>query len=107
VSQSVVIAVLLLVSVVLANLPFLSQRLFGFLALPLEKSVWIRLAELCTLYFLTGAIGMLLEHRAGQIARQTWEFYAITGALFVTLAFPGFIYRYLLKHPGEPTPSGG
>ncbi|MEY4294772.1 MAG: hypothetical protein RLY82_460, partial [Pseudomonadota bacterium] len=27
-----------------------------------------------------------------------WEFYAITGALFITLAFPGFVYRYLLKH---------
>jgi hypothetical protein len=43
-------------------------------------------------------LGLLLENRAGQIAPQGWEFYAITGALFITLAFPGFIYRYLLKH---------
>ena len=105
-SQSVVIGLLLLVSLILANLPFLSQRLFGLFALSLKKPGWICLAELCALYFLTGAIGLLLEHRAGQIARQTWEFYAITAALFVTLAFPGFIYRYLLKHPGEPTSSG-
>ena len=26
--------------------------------------------------------------------------YAITGTLFVTLAFPGFIYRYLLRRHG-------
>ena len=106
-SQAVVIGFLLLLSVMLANLPFLSQRLFGFLALSVEKSVWIRLAELCALYFLAGAVGMFLEHRAGQITRQTWEFYAITAALFVTLSFPGFIYRYLLKHPGGPVSSGG
>jgi hypothetical protein len=39
----------------------------------------------------------LLEHRAGQIASQGWEFYAITGTLFLTLAFPGFVWRYLVK----------
>ena len=31
---------------------------------------------------------------------QAWEFYAITGTLFVTLAFPGFIYRYLVRRRG-------
>jgi hypothetical protein len=41
---------------------------------------------------------LLLEQAYGQIAPQGWEFYAITGTLFVTLAFPGFVYRYLLKH---------
>ena len=39
----------------------------------------------------------LLERRAGQIAPQGWEFYAVTGTLFLTLAFPGFVYRYLLR----------
>jgi hypothetical protein len=29
---------------------------------------------------------------------QGWEFYAVTGALFITLAFPGFVWRYLVKH---------
>ena len=38
---------------------------------------------------LVGGFGLLLEQRAGQIAPQGWEFYAITGALFITLAFPG------------------
>lgn len=104
-SQSLVVGALLLVSFVLANLPFLNQRLFGIFPLLKMKSGWMRLAELAVFYFLAGAIGLLLEQRAGQIARQTWEFYAITATLFVTLAFPGFIYRYLLKHPGaSPAP---
>jgi len=52
---------------------------------------------LVVMYFLAGGGGLLLEHRAGQIAPQGWEFYAITGALFLTLAFPGFVWRYLVK----------
>ena len=39
----------------------------------------------------------VLENKAGQIAPQGWEFYAITATLFMTLAFPGFVYRYLFK----------
>lgn len=58
----------------------------------------MRLAELVLLYFLVGFLGLALERQAGQIVVQGWEFYAVTAALFVTLAFPGFVYRYLLKH---------
>lgn len=81
-----------------ANLPFLSERLFGLLALRRGKGTWVRLAELVALYFAVGAVGLLLEQRAGQIARQGWEFYAITAALFATFAFPGFVWRYLYRH---------
>ena len=59
-----------------------------------------RLAELVLCYFLVGGLALLLERRAGQIAAQGWEFYAITAALFLTLAFPGFVYRYLLRRHG-------
>ncbi|OYW08175.1 MAG: hypothetical protein B7X34_09200 [Acidobacteriia bacterium 12-62-4] len=45
-------------------------------------------------------MGLALEQSAGQIAPQGWEFYATTGALFITLAFPGFVYRYLYRHRG-------
>jgi hypothetical protein len=37
----------------------------------------------------SAASAWLLEKRMGQIAPQGWEFYAVTGALFLTLAFPG------------------
>ena len=81
-----------------ANLPFINHR---WLVVGPEagarKGLVVRLAELVLLYFVVGGLALLLERRAGQIAPQGWEFYAITGTLFVTLAFPGFIYRYLLR----------
>jgi len=80
-----------------ANLPFLTERLLGLLTLKTPKSLGLRLAELVLLYFVVGGLGLLLEKRAGQIAPQGWEFYAVTGALFVTLAFQGFVWRYLVQ----------
>ena len=62
------------------------------------KSLGIRLLELVAFYFLVGGLGLLLQKRVGQIATQAWEFYTITATLFLTFAFPGFVYRYLLKH---------
>ena len=82
-----------------ALLPFVSQRLLGVVPLRTPKSLGTRLLELVACYFLVGGIALLLEKSAGQIAPQGWEFYAITGTVFLTLAFPGFVYRYLLKHP--------
>lgn len=80
-----------------ANLPFVSQRLLAVVPLARPKNLAVRLAELVVLYFLVGGIGLALEQRAGQIAPQGWEFYAVTGALFLTFAFPGFVWRYLLQ----------
>ena len=81
-----------------ANLPFMNHRLFGVLPLRSGKPLAVRAAELLLMYFVAGAFGLLLENHAGQIAPQGWEFYAVTGALFITFAFPGFIWRYLWKH---------
>ena len=80
-----------------ANLPFMSRRLFLVRKLAQPKSLAMRLGELVVYYFAVGGLGLLLENHGGQIAPQGWEFYAITGTLFITLAFPGFIARYLLK----------
>ncbi len=49
------------------------------------------------MYLLIGGLAMLLESRAGNVFAQTWEFYVITIFLFVVLAFPGFVFRYLRK----------
>jgi hypothetical protein len=57
----------------------------------------VRLLELFVLYFVVGALAHLLESRIGNAFPQTWEFYAISGCMFVVLAFPGFILRYLHK----------
>lgn len=91
----------LIAALVAANLPFVNDRWFTFgpRRAP-RKSLWVRLAELVVWYFIVGGFGLALEQRAGQIAPQGWEFYATTGALFLTLAFPGFVLRYLYKHRG-------
>lgn len=81
-----------------ANLPFISNRLLAVFPLTGRKMLAVRLGEMVFWYFVVGGIGLLLEQRAGQIAPQGWEFYAITATLFITFAFPGFVYRYLFKH---------
>lgn len=84
-----------------ANLPFVNQRWLA--AGPVAaagKPLIGRLAELVLLYLVVGAMALVLERRAGQIAPQGWEFYAITGTMFLTFAFPGFVYRYLLRRHG-------
>ena len=96
-TQTASIWLVLVLAFCAANLPFLSQRLFGLLPLARGKNLAIRLAELLVLYLVVGGVGLLLEKRAGQIAPQGWEFYAVTGAMFLTFAFPGFVWRYLHK----------
>lgn len=95
-SQSLQIGALIVLALVAANLPFLSQRLLLVGPLRQPKSLAWRLLELVLLYLLVGGVGLALEKNAGQIAAQGWEFYAVTGAMFLTLAFPGFVYRHLV-----------
>jgi hypothetical protein len=80
-----------------ANLPFVNDRLMALIPRAQPKSLGLRLIELAVLYVLVGLVGLALEQSAGQIYPQKWEFYATTAALFVTLAFPGFVFRYLRK----------
>jgi len=83
---------------VFANLPFFNERFLC--VVPLKSGVktwWVRLFELVVLYFIAGAVGKGIENYQGQIYGQNWEFYAITASMFLTFAFPGFVYRYLVK----------
>lgn len=92
----------ILLAVCAANLPFFNNRLL--LLLPLKgdiKPFWIRLMELAFWYAITGMVAYFLESRIGAAFPQGWEFYVITGCLFLVLAFPGFVYRYLRKHRGR------
>ena len=96
-SSAISVWLLVLLALVAANLPFLTKRVMGLLQLSKPKTLGVRLLELIVFYLVVGALGIVLEKRLGQNAPQTWEFYAITGTLFLTFAFPGFVYRYLLK----------
>jgi len=88
----------LIVALIAANLPFVNERLFivGPRRLPNKVLGW-RLLELLLLFGATIGLGMLLEARIGQRHPQKWEFYAEAFAMFVTFAFPGFIWRYLRR----------
>lgn len=97
-TQTVSVWMVLLLALLAANLPFVNNRLFLVYAPRTPKNLAVRFAELVVWYLVVGAVGLLLEQRAGQIAPQGWEFYTITGALFITFAFPGFTWRYLFKH---------
>jgi hypothetical protein len=99
-NTSTQITALILLALVAANVPFLNQRVLLLGPQRLSKPLVWRLAELVLLYFVVGGVGLALENHSGQIAPQGWEFYAVTGTMFVTLAFPGFVYRYLMhrKH---------
>lgn len=88
--------VVIVLGLVAANLPFVSQRLFLVKRMS-AKSLALRLLELVVWYAVIGGVALLLENRIGQNAPQGWEFYVVTGALFLTFAFPGFVYRYLFK----------
>ena len=95
-SQTAQVLALVLLALLAANLPFANHRVFAFGPLRAPKSLPWRLLELVLMYFVIGGLGLALENHAGQIAAQGWEFYAVTATMFVTLAFPGFVYRYLL-----------
>jgi hypothetical protein len=97
-TQTASVWLIVLLALLAANLPFISNRLFAVYPLKLSKNLAIRAGELVVWYLLVGGLGLYLEQRSGQIAPQGWEFYAITGTLFITFAFPGFTWRYLFKH---------
>lgn len=96
--QNGAVWLVILLACIGANLPFANHRVlaFGPRLTPHKRLIW-RFVELFVMYLVVGGFSLLLERRAGQIAPQGWEFYAISGAMFITLAFPGFVYCYLLR----------
>lgn len=81
----------LLVTFIFA-IPIWTQR-----KLNIQKSFFARLLEVSALYGFIGVLGVGFEASLGNVFPQKWEFYAITYSLFIILAYPGFVIRYLLK----------
>ena len=96
-NQQAAIWLLLVLAFAAANLPFLNERVFGLYALKGAKPFLVRVIELIALYLLIGVVGMTLERMIGNAFSQKWEFFATTFTLFLVMAFPGFVVRYLLK----------
>lgn len=97
---STVIIIFLFVAFLAANLPWISERLFGVIKLKSgTKSVWMSLLEWFIMYLLIGMVALGIEKKfTSDIYSQGWEFYASTLCLFLVFALPGFIYRFDLKH---------
>lgn len=99
-SQAVENGLLLVIAIVAANAPWLYGR-FLVVIRPKGgvKREWMRLLEWLGLYFIVGFLAMAFElRREGNVHEQGWDFYAITFFLFMVLAFPGFIWRHLIRH---------
>ncbi len=102
-NQTLAIVVLIGMMALTANIPFLSERLFGLIPLrsagqPRIKSFWLRLVEVFVFYAVVVAIGFAFEAQIGNRFNQGWQFYAITLSLFLVCAYPGFVWRYLMRH---------
>lgn len=98
--QSAAVWLVLAVAVLAANAPYFNERLLLVGPLRSPKAVSWRLLELALMAVLTFGVGALLESRIGQRHPQGWEFYAAGACLFITLGFPGFVWRYLRRGRG-------
>jgi len=88
---------LLLLGLVLANLPFVNERLFVLGPRRSPKHLAWRVLELFAGCGLCIGLGFLVEASIGQRHAQGWAFYVAMGSLFLTFAFPGFVWRYLRR----------
>lgn len=106
-STSIAVLLLFIVTIIAANIPFLTDRIFLVLKSDSNKSFWLRFTEWFLLYLIVMAIAIGLETKLHGIAyakvwefwnfSQNWEFYAITLCIFSVFALPGFLYHYDLK----------
>ena len=91
------VLLVLLAALIAANLPFVNERLFVLGPRSARKPVAWRLLELLVYAALTAVLGRGLESHLGQASPMRWEFVAVWLCVFLTLAFPGFVWRYLRK----------
>jgi len=86
---------LILVFLLVANLPWLTERVFLVYPLQAGKSVLVRLIELIVFYFASLLIAIAAETKfSGDVFPQQWEFFVTTFCMFLVLSVPGVIYRY-------------
>jgi hypothetical protein len=96
-NQSAAVSLTLLALIVLANLPFLTPRLFVVGPRRPERSFAWRFLELLLLGALAIGLGVFLEAQVGQRHEQGWVFYVTLLCLLLTFAFPGCAWRYLRR----------
>ncbi len=90
----------ILVALVAANLAFVSPK-FLFVKPLGQKHVGWCLLEMLVWYAAIGLVGYSLESMMGNVFPKRWEFFAVTLCLFLVAAFPGFTWRFLVKHRND------
>lgn len=88
---------LLAVALLLANLPFLTERILFVGPKRAPKAFGWRLLELLLAAAAVVGLGTLIEVRIGQRHPQDWPFYVTLLGLMLTFAFPGFVWRHLRR----------
>lgn len=99
-NTTVAIALVIVLMVVLANLPFVTERVLGLVAWSGTggvKPLWVRGLELVVGYAVVVLVGFALEARQGNRFEQGWEFYAITATVYLVCGYPAFVWRYLRR----------
>lgn len=87
--------VLIAVILVLANIPWLTERFFIAFAISGGKSVLLRLIELLSFYVLSLIVATMAEMQfSGDVHVQQWEFFWSTFCAYLVLSVPGVVYRY-------------
>jgi len=87
--------ILILLFLIIANVPWFTERALFFIPLSKEKSVFVRLIELILFYFGCLLIAIAAETQfSGEVFPQQWEFFVTTFCLFLVLSVPGVVYRY-------------
>lgn len=86
---------LILIFLIIANLPWFSERAFLVIRTANTKSPWLRLLELIIFYFVSLLVAIAAEIEfSGEVFPQHWEFFVTTFCAFLVLSVPGAIYRY-------------
>lgn len=83
---------------VLANLPFMSLRFLGVVALASPKSGRLMALEVALCLALAMACLLFVERLVEGVSYgQGWEFQVVLLCLFVVAGFPGFVHRFFWK----------
>ena len=96
-SLTVIIFTIILV-ILLANLPWLSNRFMLFIPLK-SKPLKVCVIEWLVNYSVLGVVTLGIEFKlTGGIHTQEWEFIVITLCVFAVFSMPGIIFRYLTRY---------
>jgi|TARA_B100000795_G_scaffold149884_1_gene112255 hypothetical protein len=86
---------LIIVVLVLANIPWLTERFFLVFVIAGGKTILLRLVELLAFYLLSLVVATMVEMQfSGDVHTQEWEFFWSTFCAYLVLSVPGLIYRY-------------